>query len=81
MGYFDSEDDAFAHEQWWINTLKPYGFLTNQAEGGAGSPGIKRSQKTRKEHALAMIGENNPMYGKKHTPEIIALMSKLGKER
>lgn len=44
------------------------GILTNQTNGGdGGTPGIVVSEKFRKTRSLQMTGENNIMYGKKHT--------------
>lgn len=65
-------------EQWfiekWDTTNSDKGY--NCAKGGAGPTGVMWDDERKKAFSEYMTGENNPMYGRHHSPETIALMSK-----
>lgn len=53
---------------------KGLGTLCNLTDGGEGSCGILISEEQRKKISDRMKGENNPFYGKTHSPENIELI-------
>ena len=65
------------HSIWLWNTYAPNGY--NASLGGEGNTGLVHTDETKKQIADTMtgkmVGENHPMYGKKHTEESLALMS------
>lgn len=73
-----SKEDADFLERWFISrwdTCNPdKGY--NRAAGGAGPCGVPWDDERKQAFSEYMSGENNPMYGKHHSPETIALMSK-----
>lgn len=73
-----SKEYADFLEQWFISrwdTCNPdKGY--NCAKGGAGPTGVTWDDERKQAFSEYMSGENNPMYGKHHSPETIALMSK-----
>jgi group I intron endonuclease len=89
---FDNEQDALDFEILLIDNIKNIkndGLLYNSTSGGAGVPGyyftdevrekIRRRCIEQKEHLRFpqdQVGENHPMYGRKHTKETRKKMSK-----
>lgn len=65
-------------EQWfiekWDTTNPDKGY--NCAKGGAGPTGVTWDDERKRAFSEYMSGESNPMYGRHHSPETIALMSK-----
>lgn len=86
-------------EQYWISQFKTWGFkLKNMTDGGDGSYGLKpwnkglkgvfkHSDDSKVKMSLSrkgkFIGENNPMYGKKHSDDSIRkqIEKRLGSKR
>ena len=64
-------------EQWfidkWDTTNSDKGY--NCAKGGAGPTGVTWDDERKQAFSEYMTGENNPMYGRHHSPESIARMS------
>jgi group I intron endonuclease len=52
-----TEENQSLREQYWIETLNTFYKGYNMTLGGEGTKGIKRN----------LFGQNNPMYGKKHS--------------
>lgn len=65
-------------ERWfierWDTTNPDKGY--NCAKGGAGPTGVTWDDERKQAFSEHMSGEGNPMYGRHHSPETIALMSK-----
>lgn len=72
-----TEDEAKKFEMLLINKLKSnnkkYGY--NITIGGDGVTGVKHTKEWCKQHSNDIKGENNPMYGKKHTEETLKKIS------
>jgi group I intron endonuclease len=84
---FAVEKDCLAAE---ISYIAKYGSMDrnvgyNGTEGGDGASGQIASEESRRKMSIARqgmyVGEKNPFYGKTHTEETRALISKLAKER
>lgn len=84
-----TEQEAYHWERYWIKYLgrrdNGTGQLTNHTDGGEGTSGWncteetkRKISKTRKARALSQ-GENNPMFGRKHTEEAKQEMCKVRK--
>ncbi len=74
---FESElyKDVQEMERIIIRNFKDLGIgLYNLTDGGEGSLGLSPSKETRLKKSVASSGENNPMYGKKHSEEAILKM-------
>jgi group I intron endonuclease len=56
-------------EIYWIRELKVTNTLYNLTDGGRGSSGHIVSEETKAKISIANTGENNPFYGKQHSPE------------
>jgi hypothetical protein len=71
-----AEKESIGYE---IETIAAYGRLDNKtgclanlSDGGEGpGTGVVKSDVTRKKLSKSLSGENNPMYGKKHTKDFI----------
>lgn len=73
-----SKEFADFLERWFIakwNTTNPDNGY-NHAKGGSGPNGVLWDDDRKQAFSEHMSGENNPMYGRRHSPETIALMSK-----
>jgi len=73
-----SKEYADFLEQWfiakWDTTNPDNGY--NHSKGGGGGNGVTWDAERKRAFSEYMSGENNPMYGRHHSPETIALMSK-----
>jgi len=73
-----SKEYADFLETWFIDrydTRNPK-FGYNVAAGGSGSSGVTWDDERKLKHSTSVSGEGNPMFGRHHTKEAIALMSK-----
>jgi group I intron endonuclease len=71
---FLTHDEAYEHERFLIWCFRDMGFdLVNISSGGRGrdSPGKPHSEDHKKMMSDRHSGKNNPMFGKKHPPEIL----------
>lgn len=59
-----------------LKTRHDTGWGANYTDGGEGVSGLHHSDETKKRLGTCFAGENNPMYGKKHSKEVRASMSK-----
>lgn len=77
LEYVDDESNLLEREQYWINTTKSYdrnvGY--NNSPSAFNSLGVKHSEESKKIRSISSVGENNPMFGKKHKEETLKLMS------
>ena len=61
----NNRDTAFLHEKAVIAECRARGEpLLNIADGGAGAPGVKDDQETRRKKSITKLGALNPMYGR-----------------
>jgi hypothetical protein len=81
-----NEELSFLAEMEYIDVLRRRGVgLINESAGGKGKTGWVPSEETRRKigeankHTPKATGERHGMYGKKHTPESLAKMSKARK--
>jgi len=78
-----TEQEAFKHEKYMIAVFGRKdlgtGILRNKTDGGEGTSGAIRSEETKIKMGESKKGENNPFYGKKHTPENIRKISEASK--
>jgi len=75
LANWDTEQEAFDHEVLLISCFKDMSYeLANLTDGGEGmsNPSIE----TRKKLSEARLGTKNPFFGKTHTDEVKAKMSK-----
>ena len=72
-----TEEDAFSLE---TQQIKLYGrtinggLLCNMSDGGEGQSGFHHKEETKQKISAQGMGENNPFYGKKHTPETLKII-------
>lgn len=78
FAYYDSEDEAYEAEEFWIRYLLEQGItLYNTAIGGRrGQSGVKRSEETKQRMSKARKGKPTAWKGGKHTEEAKQRMSK-----
>jgi group I intron endonuclease len=71
-----SSDAAKRIEQYLIQTFKSheYAYGYNRSLGGESGFGVKHTAETRQKMSEAHTGEKNHFYGKKHSPETIAML-------
>ncbi len=60
---------------------KNTGSLTNMTDGGEGASGRVFSEEEKRKIGLRVKGKGNPMYGKKHAPKALRMMSDAAKIR
>lgn len=75
--YFESEYDAFENEKELILMMFDVMPLTNKTNGGEGVSGRKVTLEEKEKMRIRSIGESNPHFGKKHSPENLILMKKI----
>lgn len=82
--YCASKEEMDYWEKYFIIALKskvPYGY--NMTDGGEGTSGLERTPEYLKHLSESRMGEKNPRYGKKNTPEHTAriVAANLGRKR
>jgi group I intron endonuclease len=66
-----SIDELNEKEMHWIKELKTTNILYNITEGGKGSMGYKHTEIAKLKISRSNSGENNGMYGRKHTDQTL----------
>jgi len=67
VAYYSSDKEALEAEIYWIAEIRRlYGVrnVYNETDGGDGMSGHKHSEESKRKMSKAMMGENNPRYGK-----------------
>lgn len=73
--YFDSYDEAFLQEKYWISCLKKYGIVVyNETEGGEGIYGENNYF-----YGKSFSGAQHPLYGTKRPQNVLDALSKAHK--
>lgn len=78
-----TEDQAIKHEIYMISVFgrkdNGTGILRNMTNGGDGISGYSHTEETKKR--ISKPGEENPFYGKKHSPEALEKMREASKNK